>query len=534
MADGRHAQRSGGAAVVALSSDPPTFNGLAALDLESMWIHQALLSMPLLRYDEAKQPRPWLAERWDTVRVAPDTLRLTFHLRRDVRWHDGVPTTAEDVRFTYQRMLDPRVGFPRKGFLERWSPDVEVVDSFTVRFRLRAHAEFLDFWSWDVVLPAHLLRDVPPGEIRNHSFGQRPIGNGPFRFLRHVHGQEIVFEANPDFPKALGGRPHLDRIIFRVIPDATARLTEFLVGGIDLLVLAPEHVARARTARGARLVEYPHSAWTQIAWNTRRPPFDDRRVRRALSLAIDRRAIVDGVLHGYAEPGRWTATPMHWQYDPEDPETEPRYAPKEAQRLLREAGWEDLDGDGVLEDRQGRPFRFTLLSFRGSSTHPRSATVLQSQLRRIGVDMRTQLLEEGSAFALVEGLRGADGERVRDYDAVLTNWETGRSSDDSWFLHSRNRNDPLGLTSYADPVADAWMDTLTATLDRDDARPLWREYQRLMVREAPVTVLYYPKTVAAVSHRLQGVEMLASAPYASARQWALTRPTPSRSSKRSP
>lgn len=513
------AQRYGGVAVVTLSADPATFNGLAAGDLESMWIHQALLSMPLVRYDEEKQVQPWLAERWDTVRVAPDTLQLTFHLRRDIRWHDGVPTTAEDVRFTYERMLDPRVGFPRKGYLERWSPDVEVVDSFTIRFRLRPHAEFLDPWSWDVVLPSHLLRDVPPSELRNHPFGQQPVGNGPFRFVRRVRGQEIVLEANPDFPEALGGRPYLDRIVFRIIPDPTARLTELLVGGVDLLFLGPDQVERVSAASGVRLIEYPHSAWTQIAWNTRRPPLDDARVRRALSLAIDRSAIVDGVLHGHAEPGRWTATPVHWQYDRADTETEPRYAPDEAKRLLAEAGWQDRDGDGILEDAEGRPFRFTLLSFRESATHPQSATVIQAQLRRIGIDMQTRLLEEASAFALVEGKRGPDGERVRDYDAVLTNWETGRSSDDSWFLHSRNRNDPLGLTSYSDPRADAWMDTLSTTLDRDAARPLWREYQRLMVREAPVTVLYYPKTLAAVSHRLQGVKMFTSAPYVTAPRW---------------
>lgn len=101
----------------------------------------------------------------------------------------------------------------------------------------------------------------------------------------------------------------------------------------------------------------------------------------------------------------------------------------------------------------------------------------------------------------------------------MTNWETGRSADDSWFLHSRNRDYAIALTSYANPEADAWMDTLVATLDREAARPLWREYQRLMVQEAPVTVLYYPKTVAAVSQRLRGAEMFASASYATAQHW---------------
>lgn len=512
-------ERYGGTAVVALSTDPPTFNGLAAGDLESMQIHQGLLSMPLFRYDAERRVQPWLAERWDTVRVAPDTLELTLHLRRDVKWHDGVPTTAEDVRFTYQRMLDPRVAFPRRGYLERWSPRVEVLDSFTVRFRLRPHMEFLDFWTWDVVLPAHLLERVPPAELRNHAFNQQPLGNGPFRFVRRVRGQEIVLEANAGFPAALGGRPYLDRVLFRVVPDATTRLTELLTGAVDLAFLPPDQVERVGATAGMRLVEYPHTAWVQIAWNTRRPPFGDARVRRALSLALDRRALIDGVLHGHAEPGRWTVTPAHWQYAGDDPQAEVPHAPGEAKRLLAQAGWTDRDGDGVRENAEGRPLRFTLLSFRHNATHAQSATAIQAQLRPIGVDVRIQLLEEGSAFALVEGTPGPDGERVRAYDALLTTWETGHTSDDSWFLHSRNRRYPLALTGYADARADAFMDTLAVTLDRDAARPLWREYQRLMAREGPITVLYYPKTMVGVRPRLQGVEMTVSAPYVTAPGW---------------
>jgi ABC-type transport system substrate-binding protein len=135
------AERYGGTAVTSIHTDPRSLNTLANGDLEAAELQGALLSLPLVRYDAQLEPRPLLAERWDTVRVTPDTLELTFHLRRDVVWHDGVPTTAEDVRFTYERMQDPRVGFGRRGFLALWSPATEVVDSFTIRFRLRAHTE---------------------------------------------------------------------------------------------------------------------------------------------------------------------------------------------------------------------------------------------------------------------------------------------------------------------------------------------------------------------------------------------------------
>lgn len=510
--------RYGGTAVVLLSTEPPTFNGLVAVDLESMWIHQGLLSMPLVRYDAETRPQPWLAARWDTARVAPDTLELTFHLRRDVSWHDGVPTTAEDVRFTYERMRDPVVGFPRIPYLQHWSPVVVVVDSFTIRFRLRAHAEFLDFWTWDVVKPAHLLGTVPPGDLRNHPLGHEPIGNGPFRFLRRVPGEELVFEANPDFPDALGGRPYLDRVVFRVVPDATARLTELLTGGTDIVMLGAEQVRRVSDERRLRLIEYPHSAWTQIIWNTRRRPFDDARVRRALSLAIDRAELVAGLLQGQGRPGRWTVTPTHWQYD-DDPSGELRHDPAEARRLLAEAGWHDLTGDGILQDEQGRALRFTAITYRGNSIHAQTLPALQAQLRRVGVDLQIRLLEQATALSLVEGRVDETGERVRDFDALLTNWETGLSSDDSWFLHSRNRNAPLAAASYADARADSLMDLLATMVDREAARPIWKEYQQYMVQESPVTVLYYPKHVLAVSDRLRDVEMVVSGPFASAPQW---------------
>jgi peptide/nickel transport system substrate-binding protein len=512
------AERYGGTTVVSIHTDPRSLNTLVNADLEAAELQLSLLSLRLVQYDDNLEPAPLLAERWDTVRVAPDTLALTFHLRRDVRWHDGTPTTAEDVRFTYERMRDPQVGFGRNGFLDLWSPVAEVVDSFTIRFHLRAHTEFLDFWTYDVILPAHVLRDVPPEQLRHHAFGAHPIGNGPFRFVRYVPQQEWVFEANPDFPEALGGRPYLDRLVVRIVPDENTRFVELMRGALDLAGIRPAQVDQARAAGGVRLLTHKPTTYAFLAWNTRRPMFGDARVRRALGMAIDREGLVHGFLGGHGEVGRFTATPRHWQYDPMDPETLLPYDPEGAGRLLDEAGWRLRDDSGVRTDEQGRPLRFTLLAPHAVQTYTDILPAVQFQLRQLGADVQAQFLELSTMWDRVGGSLDANGERVRDFDALLFQWDEYVRLDNSYILHSRNRDHGFNTAGYANPRADWFMDTLAVTLDRETARPLWREYQRFMVQESPFTVLFYPYHTLAVRHRLQGVEfdaaggLLASAP----------------------
>jgi peptide/nickel transport system substrate-binding protein len=244
------AERYGGTVVVGSFGDLQTMNALVSTDYQSGMIQRDMLFMPLIRYNERLEPQPWLAERWDTVRVSPDSIDLTFYLRQDIRWHDGEPTTAEDVAFTFERAVDPRTAFPNAANWALYRPTADVIDSHTVRFRLRPHADFLDMWYQTPAMPKHLLADVPPEQLISHSFGpMNPVGNGPFRHVRRTPGQEWVFEANPDYPEGLGGRPYLDRMVYREIPDHTALLTEVLTGRVDVSGIRPEQLDRIRARR---------------------------------------------------------------------------------------------------------------------------------------------------------------------------------------------------------------------------------------------------------------------------------------------
>jgi peptide/nickel transport system substrate-binding protein len=512
--------RYGGTAVLPMVTGLETMNPLAASDYGTQVVQRSILFTPLIRYDHELNPEPGLAERWDTVRVAPDTLELTFHLRRDVYWHDGTQTTAEDVLFTFERMVDPATAFPGIARLARYADRAELVDRFTVRFRLQPHPDFLEVWYLTPPVPRHILGAVPPVELRRHPYGtQNPVGNGPFRFVRHRSGQEWVFAANPLHPAALGGRPYLDRIVYREIPDQTALLTEVLTGRLDVSGIRPEHLDRVQRAPSVRLLTFSIPQWTFIAWNTRLPQFADPRVRRALTMAIDRQAIVDGILYGIPEVGRTPVTPAHWAYLADDPETLVPYDPEGAARLLDEAGWRDRNGDGILEDELGRPFRFTIKTRLGNDSWREIAEVVQSQLGALGIAARPQLLESATLISHIQGQPTGRGERVRDSDAVVLNWVEGFAKDDTPLLHSRSRDEPRGIVGYSNPEADRLLDSLAVVLDREAARPLWNRYQRFMAREAPYTVIYYGRPLVAVSARLQGVEMDARGSLVSVTRW---------------
>jgi peptide/nickel transport system substrate-binding protein len=506
--------RYGGTVTIGSYGDLQSMNALTNSDADSYAIQRDLLFMTLVRYDDRLNVIPWLAERWDTARVKPDSLELTLHLRPAVRWHDGRPVTARDVAFTYDRARDTATAYPNASSFDFYDPRVVMVDDRTVRFRLRPHSEFLDAFYQLPIMPEHLLGSVPPGQLATYPFGTRtPVGNGPFRFVRHTPGQEWVFEANPDFPKALGGRPYLDRVVYRFIPEQTTLLTELLTGVLDVYIAANAGQAQRITAGPrTRLVAAQGRQWNWIAWNERRPMFADARVRRALTMAIDRRQIVDALLFGYGEVGRSTVTPAHWSYDSTDVQSLVPYDTAGARRLLAEAGWQDLNGDGVLEDAAGHPFRFTLKTNEGNQVRKDVTEMVQAQLARIGVQVEPRLVEWNTLVAQMTGPE-------RQFDAVVSSWVDTFRKDDAEILLCRMRGRPFQIISFCDPAVDRMIDSLNATPGRAAAAPLWREYQHTTVQASPYTVLYYPRRLTGVNQRLHGVEMDVRGEYNTIGKW---------------
>ncbi|HSH45612.1 MAG TPA: ABC transporter substrate-binding protein, partial [Longimicrobiales bacterium] len=229
--DSTRAPRSGGTVVIGAGSDLDHANPLVSVDAWTSEVLRFALFTPLVRYGEDLSYEPYLAESWET---SGDTA-VTFHLRDDVRWHDGTRTTAHDVLFTYERATDPETGFPNSDYFNRWTGG-EVLDSFTIRFTFQPHAEPLAGLPFTPVVPRHLLDSIPAAQLRQAAFNQHPVGNGPFRFVSQRSNDRWVFERNPDFPEGLGGPPNLDRLVWRVIPENSAQLAEIRAGEADLIL----------------------------------------------------------------------------------------------------------------------------------------------------------------------------------------------------------------------------------------------------------------------------------------------------------
>jgi peptide/nickel transport system substrate-binding protein len=435
---------------------------------------------------------PELARSYDW---SPDHKTLTFHLREDALWSDGVPVTAEDVVWTWQVQTDPQVAWD-SAHMKNGIARVEAVDPHTVRFLFKsAYAKQMTDANEGAIIPKHAWSKLPFAKWHESAdwFKQTAVYSGPFVVASWKPQQEVVLARNPRFYEK--DRPYLDRVVMRITADPSAGLLQVLNGEVDFISqIPPGDAAKVQSDPKLRLITYWSNLYVFVAWNSADPLFADRDVRRALTLAIDRKAIVDTILGPYGRVGSSPILSSVWAHDPQ---LQPLpYDPAGARRILESKGWKDTDGDGVL-DRNGKPFAFELTSNAGNRQRADASVMMQEQLRKVGVKATPRVLEFNTLIE--QSNRG-------QLAAVVMGLSLDTSLDLTGNFHSKSIPGPgregSNYERYVNPELDRLIDRLKLEPDLRQALPEIVQIQRIIDRDQPVTFLWESQRLSPINRRV--------------------------------
>ncbi|HEY5219194.1 MAG TPA: peptide ABC transporter substrate-binding protein [Gemmatimonadaceae bacterium] len=496
--------RAPGVVVYASGTDLESANPLVTIHPLSRQIQRFALYTTLASYNDSLMPVPYAARSWDWT---PDRRALRFHLVMALRWHDGRPTTARDVAFTVLAARDPSTGYPRAGDLAAVDTAVALDDSTAeVRFGAPQLAFPLVFCELPI-LPQHLLGAVPRRAMRTAPFNDAPVGNGPFRFVQRVPDQRWVFTRNDQFPAELGGPPRLRGLVIAVVDEPTTKFAGLASGELDVAGISPQMAALVQRDPTLRLVQYPILFETGIVLNTHRPPFDDPRVRHAISLAVDRDRLVSAALAGFGHPAAGPVPPQIPYADT----ARAVFDPARADSLLDAAGWRrDPDGRRM---RGGHVLSFDLLTV-GTADNALEQ-LIQADLAARGITMGIRELELGAFLTEARA-------RPKRFDALVT----GVPGDLSLsylraMFESRQAGGALDYADFHEPALDsAFARASAAATDNQRARA-WLDVQAELARQEPVVWLYHAVGVQGVSRRLLHVTMDLRGELVTLAQWAL-------------
>lgn len=479
----------GGAIIVGSIGEASNLIPILANDIASYEI-AGLVYDGLLKYDKDLKLIGNLAKSWQ---ISPDGLTITFKLKEGIKWHDGHPFSAKDVLFTYKLMVDPNTPTPyASDFME--VAKAEVLDDF--RFRVFYKQPFApSLGSWTIsILPKHLLANK---DITKSPLGRHPVGTGPYQFRQWISGQKIVLESNP---KYFEGRPCLNWYISRIIPDEATMFLELKAGGIDYMSLTPIQYKRQTETiwfkKNFKKYVYLSPIYTYLGYNLRCPLFKDKRVRQAISYAINKEEIVEGVLLGLGVIATGPYKPDMWAYNQDVKHY--HYNPKKAKTLLVKAGWQDSNGDGIL-DKDGRPFIFTIITNQGNISRLNTAQLIQYRLAKIGIKVKIRVIE-WAAF-LKEFID------KRRFEATILAWTIPPEPDlyDVW--HS-SKDVPGGLNfiGYHNKEIDKLIEEARHTFNIEERKKYYFRIQEILAYEQPYTFLYIPSALPIIHSRFHGID----------------------------
>ncbi len=431
--------------IVASGADLQSINPLLTVHPLARQVQRYVLLTTLARYDSLLAAQPYLASAWSW---SADHLLLTLHLHTDLRWHDGTSTTSADVLWTLNAARDPATGYPRITDLAGFR-NISAPDDSTILIQFAApQPRFPDVLTDLAMLPAHLFKNASRSNLRRDAWNENPIGNGPFRFVKHESNRRWVFEANPAFPTSLGGPPKLERLVIAVVDEPTTKLAALTSGELDMAGIQPAHASFVRGDQRLRVIDYPLLFTQALIFNTRRAPFNDALVRSAAAIALDRGALVNGFAYGFGTAAAGPVPPPISTDLPADP-----YRPDSARQLLK-----------------NRHVEFELLTV--GSGEAALEQLVQSQMAAGGFDVVIRQLELSAFLDRIYGPR-------HDFDAAML----GVPGDLS-----------LG---YLVPLLG-----ITGIRTQPNQAPL-----SVFRESTPATFLYHARGIQGVNRRIRGIRM---------------------------
>ncbi|HEY1263204.1 MAG TPA: ABC transporter substrate-binding protein [Terriglobales bacterium] len=462
--------------VMIIESSPANLDPRVGIDGQSERIDDLIFD-DLLRRDEHFNVTPGLAERWEI----PDALTYVFDLRHGVRFHNGQPLTARDVKWTFDSLLTGQIKSP-KAAAYRFVDHIDARDDYTVVFHLKEpFAPLL----WNLSGPA--VGIVPYGS--GSEMTAHPIGSGPFRFVSAELDKEVVLERNDQY---WDEKPHLGRVVMTVVPDSTTRALELRKGSADVSPtnsLTADTVLTLEREPSLKVEHAPGTVLAYMAFNLRDPILKDTRVRQALAYAIDRGPLIQYLWRGFARPANSVLPPESWAYDGSVKYYS--HDPGRARQILDSAGY---------PEKNGVRFHLTMKTSTEESSRLMAA-VFQQQLREVGIALDIRTFEFATFFADVT--RG-------EFQMYSLRWIGGNEDPDIFDLafHS-SRTPPNGGNRgfYINPRADALIDQGRREVDQNRRRQTYAQLQQLLAEELPYIDLWYFDNVVVHSKRLQNVSL---------------------------
>lgn len=481
--------RSGGTLIDAMTGEPSGLIAMIAGESAASAIAGNIFNS-LLKYDKNLDLTGELAQSWD---VSTDQKTITFHLKSNLKWADNQPLTSDDVLFTWQKVTDEKTRTPY-GSDFKLVTKAEVPDANTFRVTYAApYAPALDTWAGLHILPKHLLKDQ---DINTTAFARHPVGSHYYKLDSWKNGQYLKLTRNVN---ATQGQAKIDNLLSRIIPDKAAQFLELSADNIDSMSLNPIQYARifpARPELNKKIALYRElgNSYTYLGFNLKRKPFDDIRVRQAINYAINKQEIIDGVLLGLGEP---VASPYKPGTRWSNPTLKPYpYDPNKAKALLKEAGYEDHDGDGIV-DKDGKPFSFEILTNQNKEREM-TAVLIQRRLKDVGISANIRVLEWASFLGRFI--------KPKEFDVVVLGWSLSLDPDQYSIWHSSQQAPgQFNFISYNNPRVDKLLEAGRLELDPDKRMKIYHEFSKILLEDSPIVFLSAGYGLSAIHKRVRGI-----------------------------